>query len=92
MKQVSPNLTKDEWKGLLPLKKNTDIVIKKADKDSAVVIMNTTDYLKEGYGQLNYPNFYTKLAHDPTPDISASICKVLTWKTVKSSQKRILST
>ena len=39
------NLTKEQWKGLMELRKNPEIVIKKADKGSAVVIMNTTDYL-----------------------------------------------
>ena len=43
------NLTKEQWKGLMELRKNPEIVIKKADKGSAVVIMNTTDYLREGY-------------------------------------------
>ena len=37
-------------------RKNPEIVIKKADKGSAVVIMNTTDYLREGYRQLRDHN------------------------------------
>ena len=52
------NLTKEQWKGLMELGKNPEIVIKKADKGSAVVIMNTSDYLCEGYRQLGDPNFY----------------------------------
>ena len=47
------NLTKEQWKGLMELRKNPEIVIKKADKGSAVVIMNTTDYLREGYRQIS---------------------------------------
>ena len=58
-KPTQPNLSKDEWKGLLELKKNPNIIIKKADKGLAVVIMDTVDYLKEGYRQLSDPNFYT---------------------------------
>ena len=58
-KPTQPNLSKDEWKGLLELKKNPNIIIKKADKGIAVVIMDTVDYLKEGYRQLSDPNFYT---------------------------------
>ena len=77
-KPIKPNLTKEEWKGLLELRKNPNIVIKKADKGAAVVIMDTTDYLREGYRQLNDPNFYTKLEHDPAKTISDKICKVLT--------------
>ena len=62
----------------MELRKNPEIVIKKADKGSAVVIMNTTDYLREGYRQLSDPNFYTKIREDPTEKISDRICKVLT--------------
>ena len=77
-KVTKPNLTRDQWSGLLELRKNPNIVIKKADKGSAVIIMNTTDYLREGYRQLSDSNFYTKLHHDPTQEISERICKTLT--------------
>ena len=40
--------------------------------------MNTTDYLREGYRQLNDSNFYTKLKGDPTHKISDKICQTLT--------------
>ena len=72
------NLTKEQWKGIKDLQDNPDIVIKKADKGSAIVIMNTTDYLKEGYRQWGDKHFYTKLKEDPTMDISKKICNVLT--------------
>ena len=72
------NLTKEQWKGLMELRKNPEIVIKKADKGSAVVIMNTTDYLREGYRQLSDRNLYVKIREDPTEQISDKICKVLT--------------
>ena len=72
------NLTKEQWKGVMELRKNPEIVIKKADKGSAVVIMNTIDYLREGYRQLSNQNFYTKIREDPTEKISDKICKVLT--------------
>ena len=50
--KTKPNLTKDQCLSLLELRKNPHIVIKKADKGSAVVIMNTTDYLREGYNSV----------------------------------------
>ena len=62
----------------MELRKNPEIVIKKADKGSAVVIMNTTDYLREGYRQLSDGNFYVKIGEDPTEQIIDKICKVLT--------------
>ena len=37
---------------------NKDVIIKKADKGSAVVIQNRTDYIEEGLRQLNDPKFY----------------------------------
>ena len=40
--------------------------------------MNTTDYLREGYRQLNDPKFYTKVDHDPTQRIGQKITDTLT--------------
>ena len=71
------NLTKQERIGLNALKDNPDIVIKKADKGSAVVIMNTTDYLREGYRQLQDTNFYQKIPQDITNKISDKIAEQL---------------
>ena len=69
-KKGNQNLTKEERSGIRDLQNNPHIVIKKADKGSATVIMNTTDYLREGYRQLNDKDFYTKLKEDPTMNIS----------------------
>ena len=52
------NLTKEERLGLKPLHKNNKIIIKKEDKGSAVVVINTTDNLRKGYRQLQDTNFY----------------------------------
>ena len=59
--------------GLRELSDNPDITIQKADKGSAVVVMDTKDYLREGYRKLSDSNFYTKLDHDPTVEISEKI-------------------
>ena len=48
------------------LKQNTDIVIKPADKGSAVVIQNKEDYIKEGLRQLSDQNFYQEVPDDLT--------------------------
>ena len=60
------NLRKTEFEALKSLKNNKDIVIKKADKGSAVVIQNRTDYIKEGLKQLNDTKFYTQVESDLT--------------------------
>ena len=56
---------------------NPEIVNKKADKGSAVVVMNTKDYLREGYSQLGDRAFYTQIPEDPTHDVSEKITKTL---------------
>ena len=57
------------WRCVLThLKNNENIIIEKADKGAAVVIMSRDDYIKEGIRQLSDANFYVKLDHDPTPN------------------------
>ena len=68
-----PNLTKEQRMGLQALTDNPEIVIKKADKGSAVVVMNTTDYLREGYRQLGDIKYYTNLPADPTDKIAQKV-------------------
>ncbi|KAK6175800.1 hypothetical protein SNE40_014189 [Patella caerulea] len=60
------NLSKDEREALFRLRNNPNIIIKKADKGSAVVIQNTPDYIKEAHRQLSDSKFYKKLDADPT--------------------------
>jgi hypothetical protein len=60
------NLSPSERAALAALVNNDDIIIKPADKGSAVVIMDRIDYLKEGYKQLGNDRFYKKLDHNPT--------------------------
>ena len=73
-----PNLTREQMCSLREQSENPEIVIKKADKGSAVVLMNTTDYLREGYRQLSDTKFYTKLQNDPTEDIANKVRQTLT--------------
>ena len=76
-KHKGNNLNKEERKGLKELNDNPHIIIKKADKGSAVVVMNTTDYLREGYRQLSDKNFYQKVDNDQTNYYSDKIAQVL---------------
>ena len=57
-KNLKFNLTREERSAKRSLTQNKDIVIKKADKGSAVVIQNRSDYNKEGLRQLSDRNFY----------------------------------
>ena len=55
------NLSHAEIKAIKNIRNNSDIIIKPADKGSATVIMNKTDYINEGYRQLNDDRYYKKI-------------------------------
>lgn len=55
------NLTEDEIQALTELKHNKHIVIKPADKGSAVVILSRDQYIFEAMRQLQDTNYYRKL-------------------------------
>ena len=73
----SDNLTKLQRNISKELCDNPEIVIKEADKGSAVVVMNTKDYLREGYRQLGDNAFYTQITKDPTNEVSEKITNTL---------------
>ena len=55
------NLPFEERKAIKDLRSNSDIVIKKADKGTTTVIMNTKDKIQEGQVLLDDKNNYTPL-------------------------------
>ena len=56
-----PNLKVGELRAIRKLRQNRNIVIKKSDKGTASVIMNRSDYVREGNRQLSNPKHYRKL-------------------------------
>ena len=76
-KIVPDNLTKEERSALQRLKNRDDIVIKKADKGSTVVVLDKQAYLAEANRQLTDDRFYKKLDSDPTEEFSALITNTL---------------
>jgi reverse gyrase len=60
------NLTQAERSALRDIQEKDDIIIKPADKGSAVVVMDKTTYLQEAERQLSDCQFYEKLDSDPT--------------------------
>ena len=62
------NLSKDQRTALDELMKNKNIVIKQADKGSAVVIMNRESYIAEAERQLKDENFYKPVEKNLTKD------------------------
>lgn len=61
MSKLAPNITREEHQALISLKNNKTIVIKPADKGSAVVIMNRNQYIWEVNRQLSDKMFYMQL-------------------------------
>ena len=55
----------------------TDLVITKADKGGAIVIMDIDDYVAEANRQLSDSKFYKKLKHNPTPVHAERINKAI---------------
>ena len=60
------NISPAERKALKELQTNPNIVIKAADKGSAIVILNSEDYKKEALRQLSDEKFYIKVHQDLT--------------------------
>ena len=64
------NLTSKERQALYDLKNDKNIVIKGADKGSAVVVWDREDYIKEAEKQLGDSDVYEEVPDDPGPFIS----------------------
>jgi hypothetical protein len=60
------NLSKNETKALNDLKNREDIIISKADKGGACVIMDVDNYISEADRQLKDERFYRKVDENPT--------------------------
>ncbi len=76
-KNKPENVTPGERKGLRDLSQNKNIVIKKADKGSNIVIMNRADYIAEGNSQLTNEKFYRAIDENLTNSHNAEISKFL---------------
>lgn len=72
-----PNLTKGEVKALRELYHNKSIVIKTADKGSAVVILSREQYTTEALRQLNNKKYYKKLNAPIYPQTIPLIKKII---------------
>ena len=59
------------------LKRNKNIIIKPADKGGATVILNRSDYIKEGKNQLNHQQNYQPLSLDPTKNFKLELTKLI---------------
>ena len=69
-KLSNDNLNKMKHNALSDLQKREDIIITKADKGGATVIMNVEVYIREANSQLENTEFYQKLNFCPTEGYS----------------------
>ena len=76
------NLTSKERQDLYDLKNDKNIVIKGADKGSAVVVWDREDCIKEAEKQIGDSDVYEKVPDDPEPLISTM------HKTIEKIRKR----
>ncbi|XP_065568918.1 uncharacterized protein LOC136032575 [Artemia franciscana] len=60
-KLIEENLTKDELKVLTDFKNGTNIIITKADKGNAIVILNDTEYVSKSLNLLSDNKVYEKV-------------------------------
>ena len=67
------NMSKEEQEALENLRGYEDIVIKQADKGSAVVVMDREKYVSEAMRQLNDKEVYIPLTKDPTEEMIETI-------------------
>lgn len=71
------NLSRSERNTLHSLQQRSDIVIKPADKGSAVVVMDRDHYISEAERQLNDSTYYKRLDHDPTDQFAKQVFKAV---------------
>lgn len=72
-----PNLTKTQIGALRSLRQKKHLILKKADKGSACVIMNKQDYILEAERQLNNPRHYRKINEPIYPKTAKEIRSIL---------------
>ena len=72
LKYIQPwkkNLTKEEYQSIKSLQNHPDVIIKPADKGSAIVICDKEYYVKEGERQLHNDYFYEETETDLTGEV-----------------------
>ena len=72
-KLPNDNLSRMERRALSDLQKREDIIITKADKGGATVIIDVEDYITEANSQLENTEFYQKLTFCPTEGYSSIV-------------------
>ena len=72
-----PNITADERQALRNLKRNTEVVIREADKGSAVVVMSRERYIAEANRQLSDTDVYQQVSSTVFFDVIEEVKDIL---------------
>ena len=83
--QSCANISYEEKQAIRRLKSDPSIVIAKADKGNAVVVMDKDDYLRKVNEHLSDSNIYKTLPNNPQNQLKNSVNKVL--QRLKSEKK-----
>lgn len=75
--QEKPNLTQAQLAAITTLQQDKDIVIRKADKGSAAVILDTDDYIEEINQQLSNTKHYRQIQHPIYPETGKKITTIV---------------
>ena len=78
------NLTKSERSALYDLQNRLEIIIKPADKGSAVVVMDRDHYISEAERQLGDSTYSRLLDRDPTPEFVRQVSEAISEITMKA--------
>ncbi|XP_045454291.1 uncharacterized protein LOC123663667 [Melitaea cinxia] len=76
-KPPRPNVTVSELAALKELRRDQNIIVLKADKGNATVVLNTTDYDNKISNLLSDDNTYKKVNYDPTARTNRSTRKLI---------------
>ena len=71
------NVSREESEAINSLKSDRTIVVKEADKGSAVVVWDRDDYIMEAESQLSDSEVYSKLDNDPSEQLHQIISDTL---------------
>jgi len=72
-KPPKSNLSKEESLALRSLNQNKDIIVLKADKGGAAVILNKVDYRSKMFDHLHNSGSYKKLPRNPLKKVARNV-------------------
>ena len=91
-KLPKPNITNEEYKALKELRKNDQIVILKADKGGATIILNKEDYVNKMKSHLDLSGCYKKLNKNPLSCITREVAETIKRPYIDDDIKKKLLT